>query len=270
MREIVIDDNYLSRLNKLEPELHSESNLYYNDRTLFKVFTCEDISSKSFISYLNKKEKKIELLSSLKDIPHVILPQDKLVKMNGRRKLFAGLTMEYIDSSVTLYEASRCLDLKVLFNLLRRISVTLKKIHKRSEGIVIGDCSFYNILVTEIDSILEYFFIDFDGVLIGKEFKNDRIAFLTKEYSRYRNARLKINKNYDRLTFLLYFLEMIFDKTITEVSMYQYDEMSEKVGVLKDLRSLVLELKKVEGTVPEVPYLHEVISAPRESLRLVS
>lgn len=270
MREIIVSDNYLSGLTMLNPELHSESDLYYIDNTLYKVFVNNGYKPREFMTYLNKKEKKIDLLSNLKDIPHAILPQDKLVKMNGKRKSFTGYTMEYLDSGITLYEASRYLDIKSLLQLLSRISVTLKKIHKRSEGIIFGDISFYNILITEIESVLDYFFIDFDGVLIGKDFKNDRIALLTKDYTEYRSVRLKINKNFDRLTFLLCFLESIFNKTITEVSMYQYDEMSERIEILRDLRNLIIELKKTEGTVPDIPYFHEILGSGGQTLKRVS
>lgn len=152
---------------------------------------------------------------------------------------------------------------------MSRISITLKKIHRRGESIVIADLSFFNILVSEIESTLDYFFIDFDSVLIGEDLKEDRIALLTKDYSSYRNVRLKINRNFDRLTFLLYFLESVFEKSIIEVSMYEYDEMSERVNILRDLRNLIIELKKNEGTVPFVPYLHEVIGSLNKTLKKV-
>lgn len=270
MREIILDDNYLKGLNQLNPEVHTESNIYYKDRTLYKVFTGEGYNERTISSYLRKKEKKVELISTFENLPHVILPQDKLVKIERKRKIFAGYSMEFLDSSITLYEASRCLDFKSLFNLLKRISVTLKKIHKRSEGIVIGDLSYFNILISEIDSLLDYFFIDFDNVTIGKMFQSERIAPLTKDYTEYRSVRLKINKNFDRLTFLLYFLDAIFEKTIIEVSMYEYDEMCEKINVLKDLRNLVIDLKRTEGAVPSVPYLHEIDSSFGKTLKKVS
>ncbi len=259
----------MNGLKPLNPELHSESDIYVKDKTLYKIFNGEGYKPRELSSYLRKKEKKIEIISELKNFPHVIFPQDKLFKINGKIKLFCGYSMDYLDSSITLKEASHYLDIKVFIQLLSRISITLKKIHRRGEGIVIANLSFFNILVSEIESTLDYFFIDLDGALIGKDLKEDRIALLTKEYSSYRNVRLKINRNFDRLTFLLYFLESVFEKSIIEVSMYEYDEMSERVNILRDLRNLIIELKKNEGTVPSVPYLHEVIGSLNKTLKKV-
>lgn len=270
MREIILTNDFMSGLKKLDPELHSESNIYVRDRTLYKIFTAEGYKPSELAAYYKRKEKKIEIISQLENFSHVILPQDKLFRVDGKRKSFCGYSMDYLDSSITLKEASQYLDIKVFIQLLSRISITLKKIHKRSEGIVIADLSFLNILVSEIEEVLDYFFIDFDGVSIGKDLKEDRIPLFTKEYADYRNVRLKINKNYDRLSFLLYFLESVFEKSIIEVSIYEYDKMSERVNILKDLRSLIIELKKTEGSVPSIPYLHEVISSSNKTLKKVS
>lgn len=269
MKEIILDDVFLQGLIELNPEVHTESNIFYKNITLYKIFTGEGCRKSTLNSYFRNKEKKIELISKFESLPHIVLPQDKLMKLNKSRKLFAGYSMEFLDTAVTLSDVCKSLDVKVLINLLNRISVSIKKIHKRNEKIVIGDLGFYNILVNLVDSIFDYFFIDFDNITIGDEFQSERISPLIKDYSEFKGIRLKVNKNFDRLTFLFYFFDTIFDKTITEVSMYEYDEMVEHISILKDLRNLVIELKKVEGTVPSIPYFHEIIGS-QKTLKKVS
>ena len=54
-------------------------------------------------------------------------------------------------------------------------------------------------------------------------------------------------------------LHTIFGVEIDNVSMYDYDFISERVDTLRNMREFVIEIKKRNNFIPEVPYMDEVI-----------
>lgn len=244
-------------LEELRVDVHSESNLYRKDNICYKKFNFKDVSA----LVQRRKEKKIEIISKLGTIPHAIMPIDKLIEMINGRMLFTGYSMEFING-ITLYNLCRNGSIELLLILLKAISKTLKQIHKNPCRIVFGDFNFHNILISNIMGSLDeidYHFCDFDGIQIGN-LTCERIPLITKDYSEYKEVRLKINKNYDRLSCLLSFLSLVFGKSILDTSMYEFDMECERLETLRELRSLVLEIKDIRKKNIEIPYMFEVIS----------
>ena len=51
----------------------------------------------------------------------------------------------------------------------------------------------------------------------------------------------------------------IFNKEVHELSIKEYDEVSEKIKTLKNIRKLFIKLKETELKIPEVPYINDYI-----------
>lgn len=117
--------------------------------------------------------------------------------------------------------------------------------------------------------LLDFFFLDLDGCSIGN-IKNERIPMIISEYMGYKNTYLKINRNFDRLTFLLYIFDYIFGRAIFEVSQYEFDQKMEIHGFLKNIRKLFIELNKRNRMIPYVPYLYEFIELKEDELSKIN
>lgn len=250
MKKIKITREYLNKLKRLNARIHAEANLYYKNNTLYKIF----YKNTPKID-LKRKEKKIEIISTL-EYREMVCPIEKLVSYDREKKYFMGYTMEYIKNSMTLYEKISSLNPKMYLKLISEISKFIKRVHTNNDEIVFCDLSFHNIL---IDDELKYYLIDLDNIKING-YDEEKISSLAYYYLEFRNIHIKLDANFDRLTFLLYYLDSIFNADIWDIGMKQYDMMSEKIGALKELRSLVVELKKQNRRIPYIPYLSEVIN----------
>jgi len=76
---------------------------------------------------------------------------------------------------------------------------------------------------------------------------------------------LKINRNFDRLTFLLYIFDYIFGRAIFEVLQYDFDQKMEIYGFLKNIRKLFIELNKRDWAILYIPYPYEFIELKEEN-----
>lgn len=257
MKNIDITDIEKLGLDELKVDVHSESDLYRKDNVCYKKFNFSGVSK----LVQTRKERKLEVIDKLGNIPHAIMPIDKLTEMVGGRRFFAGYSMEYING-LTLYNLGTSGSIELFLSLIKSISKTLKQIHNNPCRIVFGDFNFHNILISnvmgELDE-MDYYFCDFDGVQIGN-LTCERIPKITLDYSEYKEVRFKINKNFDRLSCMLSYLAVIFGESILDVSMYEYDMECERLETLKNIRSLVLELKDINKKSIDVPYMYQVIS----------
>ncbi len=258
MKEVNISEINLSKLRHLHPKIHSEAEIYTDGKTLYKMY--KDKSKKA--SY--ERDKKLEELGKIKGLKKVVIPKCK-IEEKSKNKTILGCTLDYIPSSKTLFESVSLLTMNnydEYLNLLRRVSYTLKSIHNRPENIVVGDMSFFNIL---IDNKKDYHIIDFDGVAI-KNIRNTRVPYYVYEFIENKKVIEKVNRNYDRLTMLLFYLDSIFCKRIFEIKQYEYDRMSEQITNLKEIRGLFRELQRKGRDIPHIPYLYEIIESKRLNL----
>lgn len=244
IRERDID---FSNLKKLKCDVNSESRLYYDEDTIYKMF--KNLSFK----HLRRKQKKIELLSDGAVLNSVVMPNQQILK----GFVLSGYTMDYINDSLPLFEFTRrSQNVYVFLQLVRRLSLSLKEIHNDPRNIIVGDLSFSNII---FDDDFKHYFVDFDSCMIDG-ISSDRICFLLSDYINKRGKyRIDINENTDRLSLILCTLYTIFLKQIDEISMYDFDMVADKVEMLKNMRNIVLEIKKYGKIIPDVPYLDEII-----------
>ncbi len=75
MKNIYVSDIEKLGLSELLVDVHSESRLYIKDSVLYKKFYEMPLNT------AKRKEKKIDILNEIGNIPHAILPIDKLVKI---------------------------------------------------------------------------------------------------------------------------------------------------------------------------------------------
>lgn len=245
------------RLYRLKCRANSESNLYYDGENLYKIF-------KGLVPWqLRRKEIKIEMLGDGAKIDNVILPESKIV--NG--SLISGYSMRYVKESLILFEfAKRGKNINDFLRIVYEVSLTLRKIHNDPRNIVVGDLSFSNII---FDKNFNHYFVDLDGCTIG-DIPSERLCFLLWDYVRYRGMyRFDVDKNSDAFSLMLCTLHTIFGVGVDNISMYDYDFVSERVETLKNMRDFVIEMKKRNNFIPEVPYMDEVIKIPsKKKIRL--
>ena len=236
-------------LSKYECTVHTESNLFYDDNYMYKMFN-EDASK----SYLLRKKVKLEALSDGTPLDSAILPIDIIMD----NKVLSGYTMNYIKNATPIFKFnSKNNSINDFFRLMYGVSLSLRNIHNDPRNIVVGDLSISNII---FDENMKHYFSDFDSVMIGK-LHEDRVPLALDRYARRCGLnRYDINKSTDRLCLILATLFVVFNKSIEEVSMREYDKTAEKVETIKNMRQIVVELKKHNAPVSDFPYLDELIS----------
>lgn len=244
------EDIDFRKLIKLKCRANNESRLYHNDDELYKIY-------KGLLrNELRRKNKKIELLSDGANIDNVILPKDKIMSEN----ILSGYSMDYVKGSLILFEfAKRSKNVNDFLRVIYEVSLTLRKIHNDPRNIVVGDLSFSNII---FDKEFNHYFVDFDSVKID-DIPSDTISFLMDDYTKIRGMyRFKVSKETDIFSLMLCTLHTIFGEEIDKISMYDYDLVAERVETLKNIRNIVIEMKKYNRYIPEVPYMDDIIKLP--------
>lgn len=247
MKKINLANIDLTKLPQLNDSPHLESDLYHNDEIVYKIF-------KNFDEYkINKKQRKIELLRDGNSLPNVLMPIDNLYFNDT----FFGYTMKYIMDSITLFNFNaRSKDIKIFLQILTTISKSLKEMHQDPRDIIIGDLNFDNII---LDKNYNPYFCDIDSCKINGLLNETNPAIVVSYLKNRRISNIDTNRNKDRLSLLLSTLYMIFKKHIDELSIYEFDKKAEHLETLRNIRNLILEIKKYQN-IPEVPYIHELIS----------
>lgn len=226
----------------------SESRVYRDDERLYKLYR-----GVSFESLNNKKEKINMLYNGGYILPSVVIPDLLILDKN----MFVGIGEKYIRDSIQLYDYFDSYDdISNLLNILKRISLDLKKIHENPNDIIISDFHFDNVL---LDKNYNHYIIDIDSCEING-IKGDRIPGLYENYLysiRYYDSN--IDKNTDKISFMLSTLFLFFNKNLEEISQYEYDELSEKLETFNNFKRDFKKLKKLEKIEP-VEYFYDYIS----------
>lgn len=253
MKKIYFEDIDLDKLHTIEGTTHKESTIFYDETTIYKIF--DDLYGQE----RKNKQTKVELLGDGLSLPNTVMPREEIVYefLNNR---FEGYTMDYIKHSKTLYKTF--LDGKnidKLVTILNTISKSLEIIHKDPRNIILSDVHVENII---IDKQFNPYIIDIDSCKIDG-LKNDSIPMTLKHYLQNRHLfrsmeETETTKNTDKLCFLMMIIGLIFNKQIDRISIYEYDEKMEDINILKNMREIILEIRKSK-TIPEVPYFHEII-----------
>ena len=227
-----------------------ESNLYVKDENIYKMFKMLRFYRYG-LDFLKDKEIKVNILSDV-EIPEII----KATRIIKSRKIIEGLEMPYVKNVNNLYnfyEYSRSISLYL--QVVSKASKVLKTIHSDPRDIVVCDMNFANIM---FDSDHNIYFCDSDSysvsglpsTSIGKSFdiycKNRRLNP--------KSADIK----YDNFQMFINFLQILFAKYIEHITVAEYERLCDEISSLRNMRKYFYKtLKSV--TIPEVPYLHELI-----------
>lgn len=233
----------------------NESILYKDNDELYKMFYLIDEDDLKI-----KLEKLLALEKS--SLPGILEIRKLIFGIDGcsKKEKLVGYSMPYIEGK-TLKQFYGSVDINEFMKVLNEVSKKLEVIHNDERKIVISDFQFNNIM---IDSFSNPYFIDMDSFKVG--------SYSTKCYSSNlalyaRNRKVKplqyISKETDKISFILSFLGMIFNDYLDNITLYDYDEKSEQIEILKDLRQSFIQLQNKEIFIPSVPYIHEVIGQNR-------
>lgn len=237
----------LSKLPQINSSPHLESDLYHDEEIVYKIF-------KNFDEYIiTKKQRKIELLRDGNELPNVIMPIDDLYF----DETFFGYTMKYIINSISLYDFNKVSkDIKLFLQILLKISKSIEEIHHDPRDIAIGDLNFDNII---LDNSFNPYITDSDSFKIAGLLNETNPAIIDSYIKNRGISNIDINQNTDKLSLILWTIYMIFKKHIDEISMYEFDKKAEYLETLRNMRTLILEMKKYRK-IPNTPYLHELIA----------
>lgn len=231
----------------------SESKIYSDNLYIYKIFKTLKKS------YLKNKFYKINLLSSLTYFDSGVLPLDNIMDNNC---LFRGYSAEKISGQtlIEIYEK------RGIYDFLLGIIDSSKKlhdIHSRSEKIILADVNCSNIILRETENNLytNSIFVDLDNASIDG-LKYDRYSGILQRFYKPRTRNLRISQNTDRLAQLLYLMFYMFNEnnTIYGLNMLEFDERSEEITSLKNMKKLIISLQNYKSCLPQIPYLFEMLN----------
>lgn len=228
-----------------------ESDIYVKGKKAYKMY--KKLRFYRYPEDLVRKKKKAILLEDTTS-KQIIKPDAIIYKDNK----LSGIRMDYVNNLGTLYDFSKVFnDVSKLLIVAKNASLGLKEIHKDPVGIVVGDLNFYNII---FDEFLNTFYVDADSYEVG----GISASSISKSFFAYCEDRGFIPMGlmeayFDRFQFIFEFLSLLFGTNIENVTRYQYDELSEQIETLKNLR-MCFKLIKKSDKIPNLPYLCDLVS----------
>ena len=203
--------------------------------------------------------KKFELIGDI-DLDGVLTPIDLIV--DGKK--LERYSMNFFPYSLNVAEYFRKrkeVKISDLNSIFIRSAKILKGVHDKR--LIYQDVSNDNILVSNRTG--EVAFCDFESCAY-KSINGKKIIegpFYSRDLSDYiedyKDDYLSPSTNNDRLSLLLAYLRLIFGENIPNISEYKYDELSERVHSLRELKNIIEALKERDAVIPEVPYLDDVL-----------
>lgn len=229
-----------------------EAILYKDGNELYKMFELLDEDALKI-----KLDKLIALDKS--PVPGGLKTEKLLFRTDGcsKKEKMVCYSRKYIEGKTLLDYFKE--DIFLSLNLLTEVSKTLELIHKDSRNIVISDFQFRNIL---IDNDLKHYFIDLDSCMI-EGIKTFCYPSHLTIYAKNRNVKGDLSQylslKSDKVCLMLSLFSVLFNKYLDNISMYEYDEKSEQISVLRDLKDIFLFLQNKDLFIPDIPYYHEII-----------
>ena len=244
MQEIRLGDINFDSLKKLGGHGSNLTSLYTDGEVCYKIYK-EDYK-------LDDLYKKFRELDGL-EVDGVILPKD-LVMNDGK---FIGYSMPYFKDSMTLSDkfSGRFIDKGLMLYAFYTASNIVRKLHE--EGVVCQDISLENILIDVHGDIKicdsdSFAYKDYNSESFSRIF----CLFLLK----YRKQKLNLWEDIDRLSLILIFYYLLFEREIQQVSKRKYDIASSEIKTVDNLwgiRDILVNKNKV---LYNIPYLDEFIS----------
>jgi len=221
----------------------------YSNNTVLKIY-------KKNVDVLMKR-KKVERLLKAKLPSNIIAPID-IVEINDR---FAGYMMKKVDNAEVIHQYTKTnhkkiakLSNKDMIGLSIKIGETLEILH--NIGVVIGDISDYNILVSNKNkSELTPLFIDTDSWGIGNTLLPDAYTELFISPESYNNGRILLNKKSDLYSYAILVFNIInnihpFNGTLKKhnndkIDMSTIERMKNKISILGKHKSFDIIIPKI-------------------------
>ena len=164
--------------------------------------------------------------------------------------------MDYFSNSIPLSDrfSVRYVDSKKLFDYVLKASKILRTIH--NNDIICQDLSFENILV---DSKGNVAFCDLDGCSYNGHIAPFISVLMKKFFIDYRDEKLLLSTNLDRISMMISFYYLIYAKEIQHLTKRQYHKLSYKITTLENARIYANMLVDRSNSIGEIPYLDELI-----------
>lgn len=249
MKEISINDIDVEKLKKVSTKstesivfLDEENNQIYK---FFRSYLC------SFEILL--KRIKLDILQEKREISEIVIPDAMIMN-----KSIIGTRESYIEGLDLVDIKSKYQDAKTILDILLNVSKSIYNIHQNE--IVISDLNFGNIRIDNDDNprFLDILSAEIDNI------PSNTISLVLNKYYKINNQKDIINKNGDKISFMLLIFNLIFDKNMFNISSYEYDKMKEKISFLHNIEDIFYLLTKKQDVIPEIPYLHELVEENKE------
>ena len=153
-----------------------------------------------------------------------------------------------------IYTENKNLDCKKFFEIMKKSSILLKKLHE--EKIVVCDFNISNILVDKKHNIYLCDIESFKYKGVTSDYVSKLLFLFTYEY---RNEMIDINENSDRLSLLLEFLQVIYILATYEINNDYYDYYT-YINTLNNIKPIFKDIMNQEKDIGEIPYLDELIT----------
>ena len=224
------------------------STIYEDGNTLIKVL---DGFTDKEQKILYKKAKAMDG----KTIKNVLLPDTYYIE-NEMVKAYSIENLKCYRSFSDYYAPKRFIDCNHLFATTKKASFILKDIHQ--EKMLINDVSFQNILLNKKGDVQ---YIDFFEGCSFERYRGGLYSSILIDYLSYHKEKQQLTEstNQDRLSFLLAFWELIYTQNIETISKRKYEKVSNHVTTLQTLKEYRNILLDRSCTIPEIPYMHELI-----------
>ena len=252
MDKIKISDINFGLLEELSFQ-GSIATVYKSGNDCVKIFKSMDNSSQE------RLYNKLTAMDGIK-IDGVIMPSTLIMEGFHLR----GYIMPYFADSMNLndyFNRYQYVESSDMLDAIKKASLILRKIH--DEDIICQDLSFENILINDFNDVA---FCDMDGCHY-KNHRSDYVSLILKRYIvDYRKNDMVASKNFDRLSMFLSMIYIMYFREIQKLSNRKYDYLANNLKTLENLRKYYDILKNKHQTIPEIPYLDEIIDDSDEFL----
>ena len=249
MKKILLNEINIRSLIKLDNQ-GTKSTIYRdkNNVSCFKIFDNDLSNYERNIMY----SKFNAIINDGIDNRHLLLPKIAIVDKNNN---FCGYINNFIPNSQDIgnkyYYTKGVIDTGKIFKATKNASKALREIHDLN--LVLRDLNYGNILEDNKNNI---YFCDLDDCKYGVY---DGI-YIAAPLGPYLDGEIiNINQNSDRFSMMICFLVTIFNKDVNNIGYKEYDELSEKLQTLKNMRHYFELAKKHEYDFRYFPYIDELI-----------
>jgi hypothetical protein len=111
-------------------------------------------------------------------------------------------------------------------------------------------------------SKFKYAFVDTDGWTVNNIYSL-RISQILYNFLEYKNIVINpenYNTNMDKLSFILSYLNIIFDSDIQHVNRYNFDRELDRIGFENEVKTLFRDVLDKDPLKLDLPYIGDVIN----------